>query len=136
MGEGSGQVEQGVDGRRDSDQVREEIEATRQDLGDTVSSLAQKADVKAQAKDKAADVRSTVKEKLAGARETASTKSDVLVGQARQVSPDSATKGAERAADMARENPVPVAAGASFVAGMVFGRLLGGRKYRKKARKG
>ena len=134
MGEGSGQVGQGLGDQRGSDQVRQEIEETRQDLGDTVSSLAEKADVKGQAKDKAAEIRSTVQEKVGGARQTASAKAEELTGKAKQASPDSATEGAQRAADMARENPLPVAAGASFVAGVIFGRLLGRRKYRKTVR--
>jgi ElaB/YqjD/DUF883 family membrane-anchored ribosome-binding protein len=134
MGEGSGQVGQGLGDQRGSDQVREEIEETRQELGDTVSSLAQKADVKGQAKDKAAEIRNRVQDKVAGARQTASAKSEELTGKAKEASPDSATEGAQRAADMARENPLPVAAGASFVAGVIFGRLVGRRKYRKLAR--
>jgi ElaB/YqjD/DUF883 family membrane-anchored ribosome-binding protein len=134
MGEGSGQVGQGLGDQRGSDQVREEIEETRKELGDTVSSLAQKADVKGQAKDKAAKLRNTVQDKVAGARQTASAKSEELTGKVKEASPASASEGTQWAADMARENPLPVAAGAIFVAGVIFGWLLGRRKYRKTAR--
>src|SRR5436305_978352 len=57
-----------------------------------------------------------------------------MTGKAKQASPDSASEGAQRAAGMAKENPVIVAAGAAFVTGTLFGRLLGRRKYRNKAR--
>jgi hypothetical protein len=134
MGEESGPVGEGLGGQRGADQVRKEIEETRQDLGKTVSSLAQKADVKEQAKDKVAGVRSTVQEKVAGAKQTAAAKSDELTGKAQEVAPDSATERAQWAAEKARQNPVPVAAAGTFVAGVVFGRLLGRRKYRKKMR--
>jgi len=134
MGEGSGQVGQGLGGQRGSDQVREEIEETRQDLGDTVASLAERADVKGQAKDKAAQAKSRVQDKVGAARQTASAKGGELTGKAKQASPDSASEGAQRAAGMAKENPVIVAAGAAFVTGTLFGRLLGRRKYRNKAR--
>jgi Protein of unknown function (DUF3618) len=37
---------------KDPEQIREEIEATRQELGDTVEALAAKADVKAHARER------------------------------------------------------------------------------------
>ena len=80
------------------------------------------------------EISSTVQEKVGGARQTASAKAEELTGKAKEASPDSATEGAQRAAGMVRENPLPVAAGASFVVGVIFGRLLGRRKYRQTAR--
>jgi ElaB/YqjD/DUF883 family membrane-anchored ribosome-binding protein len=136
MGEGPGQVGEGLGDGRSSDEVREQIERTRQDLGDTVSSLAQKTDVKAQAKEKVAHMKASAQEKVSGAKDTAAAKGEELAAKTKEASPDSAAQGAQRATDMARENPMPVAAAGSFVAGVVFGRLLGRRKYRKKARKG
>jgi ElaB/YqjD/DUF883 family membrane-anchored ribosome-binding protein len=133
MGEGPGPVGEGLS-RSNSDELRQEIERTRQDLGDTVSSLAEKADVKAQAKEKSDHVRSTVRQKVADVRQTAMAKSDELTTKARAASPDSASEGAQRTADLARENPLPVAAAASFVVGVIFGRLMGRRKYRNKMR--
>ena len=41
----------------DPAQLRDDIERTRQDLGDTVAALAEKTDVKARAKEKVAEVK-------------------------------------------------------------------------------
>ncbi len=60
MGQDEGSGGTRVAGSRDPEQIRDEIEKTRQELGDTVQALAAKTDVKAQmqrklqtAKDKA-----------------------------------------------------------------------------------
>ena len=47
MGEDPGTVGAPVEAAKDPEQIREEIEATRRELGDTVEALAAKADVKA-----------------------------------------------------------------------------------------
>jgi hypothetical protein len=47
MGEDPGTVGAPVEGSNDPEQIREEIEATRRELGDTVEALAAKTDVKA-----------------------------------------------------------------------------------------
>jgi ElaB/YqjD/DUF883 family membrane-anchored ribosome-binding protein len=133
MGEGPGPVGEGLGGS-DSDQLRRDIERSRQELGDTVSSLAQKADVKAQAQDKVSDIKASAQQKLAEARQTASAKAEELRGKAKEASPDSATEGTQRAVNMAQENPLPVAAAGSFVFGLLVGRLQGRRKYRKMLR--
>ncbi len=48
---------------RTPDQIRVDIEETRQDLGDTVEQLAAKTDVKAQAEAKADEIKQNVAEK-------------------------------------------------------------------------
>jgi hypothetical protein len=50
MGQDQGAGRAQVSEARDPEEIREEIEATREDLGETVEALAAKADVKAQAK--------------------------------------------------------------------------------------
>jgi ElaB/YqjD/DUF883 family membrane-anchored ribosome-binding protein len=52
MGEDQGTAGPQVTTGQDPEQLREEIEATRQELGDTVEALAAKADVKALAHEK------------------------------------------------------------------------------------
>ena len=47
MGEDPGTVGAPVGAAKDPEQIREEIEATRRELGDTVEALAAKTDVKA-----------------------------------------------------------------------------------------
>jgi ElaB/YqjD/DUF883 family membrane-anchored ribosome-binding protein len=97
---------------KDPEQIREEIEETRRELGDTVEALAAKADVKARMRDK---VEST--------KDSAAQKKDDLLGKARGASPDSVTAGASQATQKAKDNPLPVAAVGAFVGGFVLGRL-------------
>jgi chromosome segregation ATPase len=94
------------------EELREEIERTRQDLGDTVAALAEKTDVKARAKDKVAEVKSNVTEKKTE-----------LMGRARESSPDGANSAAVQVRTKAQQNPVPTAALAAFVGGFLFGRI-------------
>ncbi len=96
----------------DPEQIREEIEATREQLGDTVEALAAKTDVKSQAK-----------HKLDETKETVAAKTDELLNKARQVSPDAAASAATGASQKARENPLPVAAFGAFTLGFLVGRL-------------
>jgi ElaB/YqjD/DUF883 family membrane-anchored ribosome-binding protein len=101
-----------VTGAGDPEQIQEDIEATRQELGDTVEALAEKTDVKAQAKHKIEETKASIAEKK-----------DDLLGKAKQVSPDTALSTASQASTKARENPLPVAAIAGFAAGFLVGRL-------------
>jgi ElaB/YqjD/DUF883 family membrane-anchored ribosome-binding protein len=93
-------------------ELRADIERTRQDLGDTVAALAEKTDVKTRAKDKVAEVKTTVTEKKTE-----------LMGRARESSPDRANSTATQVRTKAQDNPVPTAALAAFVGGLLFGRL-------------
>ena len=96
----------------DPQQLRADIERTRQDLGDTVAALAEKTDVKARAKEKVSEVRHNVTEKKTE-----------LMGRARESSPDGANSAAVQVRAKAQENPVPTAALAAFVGGFLFGRI-------------
>jgi ElaB/YqjD/DUF883 family membrane-anchored ribosome-binding protein len=96
----------------DPAQLREDIERTRADLGDTVAALAEKTDVKARAKEKVSEVRHNVTEKKTE-----------LVGRARESSPDGANSAAVQVRAKAQENPIPTAALAAFVGGFLFGRI-------------
>jgi gas vesicle protein len=87
-------------------EIREEIEHTRTDMGDTVEALGYKADVKTRAKDNIADKRDRLKERITG------TTPD----------PDDVKQGAKRAVGVAQENPLGLAVGSlavGFVAGML-----------------
>ncbi len=99
-------------GTRDPEEIQREIEQTREQLGDTVEALAQKADVKAQAK-----------QKLEDTKETVSQKREQLLGKARESTPDSATSAAAQASQKAQENPVPLAALGGLAIGFLIGRL-------------
>ena len=93
-------------------EMREEIERTRQDLGDTVAALAEKTDVKAQAKRKVQETKATVVDRK-----------NELVGKAKEASPASASSAATQASQKARENPLPLAALGAFAAGFLAGRI-------------
>ena len=87
--------------------IREEIEQTRERMGDTVDALAYKTDVKSRAKESVSDKVDTLKSKVTGA-----------TPEARDVK-----HGARRTVGVAQENPLGLAVGAiavGFVAGMLI----------------
>ncbi len=91
--------------------IREEIEQTRENMGDTVSALGYKANVPARAKESMGRKAGNVKTKIVGARAQVSgaTPSAGDVGQ-----------GAKQAVGLAQENPLGLAIGAlalGFLAG-------------------
>src|SRR4051812_29496940 len=91
---------------KEPSEIREEIEQTRTDMGDTVEALGHKADVKGRAKDNIVDKRDRLKERITG------TTPD----------PDDVKQGAKRAVGVAQENPLGLAVGSlavGFVAGML-----------------
>jgi hypothetical protein len=97
----------------DPEEIRREIEATREELGDTVAALAAKTDVKAQARQKIEDTRATV-----------TCKKDELLGRAKQASPESASTAATQMTVKARENPLPAAAAGAFAFGFLAGWVM------------
>jgi ElaB/YqjD/DUF883 family membrane-anchored ribosome-binding protein len=98
--------------QRSPEEIRADIEQTREDLGDTVEALAAKTDVKGQAKAKV----DSVKEKVSGAKAGAA-----------EHTPSSARDGFAQASETARSNPVPTAAIAAFVGGLLVGIVLARR---------
>lgn len=94
----------------DPEVLRRQIDQTRADLGETVSALSDKADVKAQASAKADEVKEKVHE----------------VG-------DAAKDRVDSLADRAKENPVPVAVGALVVL-VVLNKVRTRRKARRRER--
>jgi len=101
-------------------QLRAEIEGTRQDLGDTAAELAGKTDVKARARDKFEQVK----------RSTAVRKERVL---SKTGSSDESGSGGGSGAAVAQlkrraqEHPVPTAAAGALVGGFLLGRLTSRR---------
>ena len=120
MGQDESQVGPGVDDRdaddRGPEEIREEIEETRAEMGDTVEALASKADVKGQAQQKVEEL-----------KQTALAKKEALVAKAKQASPDSAPGGggqqrAQQVKATAQENRMPLAVGGALVLGFLLGR--------------
>jgi len=111
------------DPQRTPEQVAEEIQQTRVQLGDTVAALAEKTDLKAQARQAVHEAKQTVTGKASAVKETVSGKTDELVSSARTATPESASDAGHRLAQFALENRPVVAALGAFVLGL----LIGGR---------
>jgi ElaB/YqjD/DUF883 family membrane-anchored ribosome-binding protein len=91
---------------QDPNEIRQEIESTRAEMGETVEALGHKTDVTGRAKGAVSDRVESVRSKVTGS------------------TPDSGEvkQGARRAAGVAQENPLGLAVGAAavgFVAGML-----------------
>jgi len=96
---------------RDPESIRKEIEATRQELGDTIEALAEKTDVRAQAK-----------HKIEACNAYLSKKKDDFRTKAKETSPESLVSAVQHAGHKARENPIELAAISAFALGFVVGR--------------
>ena len=108
------QTENGADAAGET-KPREQIRSgvgpqTRNKLGDTVEALAEKTDVKAQAKNR-----------IAAIKDTAQTKRDEYTAKAKQATPESASAGADQLASTIQDKPVPFAVGAAFAIGCATG---------------
>jgi ElaB/YqjD/DUF883 family membrane-anchored ribosome-binding protein len=96
--------------------IREEIEHTREHMGDTVDALGYKADVPARAKESVSERVDSLKAKLTG-----------VSTQVADAAPDAegVKQGAQQAAGVVQENPLGLAIGAAavgFLAGMLLPR--------------
>jgi small-conductance mechanosensitive channel len=105
---------------RSPGQIRSDIDQTREELGETVAAVADKADVKKQAQAKADELKGQAGEKAGQAKE----KAKALGGKAKQMAPDSAGEGVQQAQQLAQKNPVPLAIVGAFLAGFVLSRIL------------
>jgi hypothetical protein len=111
--------------QRPPEQIEREIEQTREELADTVGAVAEKADVKKQARLKVDETKAGARRKAEGVKETARAKTRELASRAQQATPDSGASAGRQALDTARENPVPVAIAGAFLAGFVLARTFG-----------
>ena len=99
---------------RSPEEIRDEIARTRAEVGDTVAALAEKSDVKAQAR-----------QRIEGIQTNARQRCERLNTRARASSPEGARQGAEQLVAKARENPVSVAIGGAVLLGFLLGRITG-----------
>lgn len=105
--------------QRSPEEIREDIEETREQLGDTAAAVAQKADVKQQAKAKVSGVKEKASAKADSVKQTATAKREEVGEKA----PDSAGAALEQAQRFAQQNPAALAIGGAFVAGFALGKL-------------
>ena len=122
MTEGKPSETQATEGRS-PEEIRSDIEATREQMGDTVEALAAKTDVKAHVTNSAEEAKQRAREKVAEAKTKVSAAKDDVLGKAREVSPETATSAATQASQKARENPLPVAIVGAAAVGFLVGRL-------------
>jgi hypothetical protein len=106
----------GAEPNRSPEEIRADIEQTRTEVGDTVEALAEKTDVKAQAKQRIVGIKGNLRHK----REQLTTK-------AKNATPESAQQGGQQVVAKVRENPTPVALGGAVIAGFLLGRLTSRR---------
>jgi Skp family chaperone for outer membrane proteins len=110
---------------RTPEQVRAEIEETREQLGETVAALAEKTDVKGQAKRATEQAKANVTEKVAAFKETAGEKKQEFVASAQEATPESLGDAGTQARGLARENSTVLIAAATFGLGLIIGRRSG-----------
>src|SRR5919201_2544979 len=97
MDQAESQVGEAVDAKtqRDPEAIRQDIEQTRHEVGDTAAALAEKADGKAQVKTKVEEIKGRVEAKR---RE--------LAGRASEATPESARQAASTVGARVGENPM------------------------------
>jgi ElaB/YqjD/DUF883 family membrane-anchored ribosome-binding protein len=119
---------------RSPEELEKDIEEAREDLADTVAAVADKADVKKQAKQKVANTKQRATARVADAKRHAQARKDEFAAKAGEASPDSAgdvarqaQQYAERAQSYARENPMQTTVAGALLAGFAVGWLVGRR---------
>jgi hypothetical protein len=114
-------------GTREPEEIEQEIEQTREELGETVAALTDKANVKKQAKAKASGAKKRAAAKKDAAKEKAAATKEQIASKAKEVTPESAGSGMQQAQQVARGNPVPVIVGLAAIGGFVLGWAFGRR---------
>ena len=99
---------------QESSHIREEIEQTRSEMGDTVDALAHKTDVKSRVKESFSDKKERLRAQMSG-----------TTSRLGETAPDGeqVKQGAKQAVGVAEENPIGLALGglaAGFLAGMLL----------------
>jgi hypothetical protein len=113
------------------EQLRAEIEETREEMGETVEALAAKTDVKTRTRERADELKSSALQKkdelLAKVKRSGAPAESGGAGGTPAGSPAGGSSAVEQLKGMAEENPVPTAALAAFIGGVAFGRLISRR---------
>ncbi|HEX8648651.1 MAG TPA: DUF3618 domain-containing protein [Thermoleophilaceae bacterium] len=99
---------------QDPDAIRQDIEQTREQMGETIDAIGYKADVKSRAKESVGEKTDAIKSKVGG-----------VMGRANDATPSTGEmkEGAQQAVSVAQENPLGLAIGAvaaGFIAGMLI----------------
>jgi ElaB/YqjD/DUF883 family membrane-anchored ribosome-binding protein len=109
----------------DPDRIRRDIEATREQMSETVDAIGYKADVPARAKESLQEKRDSAKETIMGATDSIRSTITGATGRVSDATPSTGQvkQTAKRGAGLAQENPLGLAIG-SVAVGFVVGLLL------------
>jgi gas vesicle protein len=113
------------DQERTPEQVREEIEETRAELGDTVAALAHKTDVKAQAKQAVQDTKATVSGRIDELKADVGAKKDEFTSTVQDSTPESVGDAGSQLAAFARRHQTELIVIAALALGVLVGRRSG-----------
>jgi F0F1-type ATP synthase membrane subunit b/b' len=117
---------------RTPEQIKADIEHTREELADTAAALADKADVKARAQEKVDETKARVTEKVEEARSKVTATASTAKAKAADATPESVATGAQSAAgsvaDAAKARPLPTTLIVSFGAGVLVGWIIWSRR--------
>lgn len=105
----------------DPDEIREQINQTRAELGETVEALAAKADVKAQVKEKVATAKEQAQEKAAAAKDQVQEKTSEVKARISEMDRDEARQTLASVPERVKSRPLPavLAAGGLFLTWMI-----------------
>jgi uncharacterized protein DUF3618 len=107
---------------RTPEQVQEEIERTRLQMGETVAQLAAKTDIKGQAHRAIGNAKATVRDKAHDVKSNAEVKKDELTTSARDAMPASAEAAGHQVRDQAHRHRLALIAVAALSAGILIGK--------------
>jgi ElaB/YqjD/DUF883 family membrane-anchored ribosome-binding protein len=102
--------------------IQERIEDTREQMGETVQALANKADVPGRFKSSVADKKDALTEKMTGAKDKITGSASGVADTSGAIAGQAKTQ-AKRGAGMAQENPLGLAVGA-VATGFIIGMLV------------
>lgn len=112
---------------RSPEEIRADIQQTREHLGATVQALAEKTDVKTQAQERVQAVRTAAAGRFGAARQAVTGTTQRTVARARQATPESAGTGVQQVGSSIQQRPLPFAVAGAFAAGLLIGWLVGHR---------
>jgi chromosome segregation ATPase len=110
--------------RKSADELQDDIDQTREELGETIEALAAKTDVKAQAKERIDTAKKELSDKAAHIKQTVGSKTDDLTAKAKDASPESAGAGAQQLRSRVHRRPLPFVAAGAFLLGLAVGVTL------------
>ncbi len=96
---------------RSPEEIRADIEQTREQVGDTVEALTAKTDVKAQARERLDEIKGNIH-----------AKADQAKAKAQSSTPESAQQGGQQLVTKVRENPTPLMLGGAVLVAFLIGR--------------